>query len=317
MSKPVIVSLIAQSVMRPKMAEGLSQLGTLHFIAPDELDAHPDICAQAEILVGVHSMQVKKPMLDKFPNLKMCADYGVGFDGFEIPEFVRRGIKLSHTPDVLSKDVADFGFALLLTLTRRTAQADKFVRDGRWPNSTFPLGTRIFGKKAGIAGLGRIGSVIAQRCAAFDMEVGYTARHVKNVPYRHFESLKDMAAWCDVLFVVIPGSPETYHLVDKEVLEALGPRGILVNIARGALVDTQALIQCLEEKKLGGAALDVFEHEPHVEDKLLTFDNVVVAPHIASGTAETRDDMADMLLRNVKCFLEGKPLENAVPGTQA
>lgn len=316
MPKPVILSLIGEDVMRPKMREGLSELGELRFAAADALDAHPELCREAQILVGAHNMQVRKPLLEKLPALRMCADYGVGFDGYELSEFVRRGIKLSHTPDVLSKDVADFGFALLLTLTRRTAQADKFVRDGRWPKEGFPLGTRIFGKKAGIAGLGRIGRVIAQRCAAFDMEVGYTARHAKDVPYRRFESLEAMAAWCDVLFVVIPGSPETTHLVNREVLEALGPKGILVNIARGALVDTEALIACLEEKKLGGAALDVFEHEPFVEEKLLGFENVVLAPHIASGTIETRDDMADMLVRNVKCFLEGRPLENPVPGTE-
>lgn len=315
MTAPVIVSLIPEKLMRPKMLEGLRSLGDVLF-EPDPLSGfQSERAAEARILVGAHNMQVKKPLLDRFPKLEMTADYGVGFDGYELAEFARRGIALSNTPDVLSRDVADFGFALLLSLTRRTAEADAFVRAGRWPNEDFGLGRRIFGKRIGIAGLGRIGSVLAQRAAAFEMEVGYTARHEKPVPYKRFADMQSLAEWADFLVVVIPGSPETHHLVNAEVLDALGPQGMLVNIARGALVDTEALIKALREGRIAGAALDVFEHEPHVETELLGMKNVVLAPHIASGTFETRDDMADLLLENVRAFLEGKPLVTRVPGS--
>lgn len=314
-AKPVIVSLIPEKLMRPKLLEGLRAIGELHF----ETDPRAGFCdersREASILIGAHYMQVHKSLLDCFPKLEMTADYGVGFDGYELSEFARRGIALSNTPDVLSRDVADFGFALLLTLTRRTAEADAFVRAGRWPNEDFGLGRRIFGKRIGIAGLGRIGSVLAQRAAAFEMEVGYTARHEKPVPYKRFADMKSLAQWADFLVVVIPGSPETRHLVNAEVLDALGPQGMLINIARGALVDTEALIRALQEGRIAGAALDVFEHEPHVEEALLGMKNVVLAPHIASGTFETRDDMADLVLENVRSFLAGKPLLTRVPGS--
>ena len=246
----------------------------------------------------------------------MVADFGVGYDGFDTAEIIRRGLRFSHTPDVLSEDTADLGLALLLDVTRRVAQGDAFIRRGDWPKKNFPLGRRLFGKKLGIAGLGRIGSVIAQRSQAFRMEVGYTSRSPKNVPWQRFPDMKALAQWCDFLIVVIPGSPETHHLVNAEVLDALGPQGYLVNIARGALVDTDALIKALKEHRIAGAALDVFEHKPHVEEGLIALDNVVLTPHQGSATVETRADMADLVMRNIRKALSGQAVITPVPGTR-
>ena len=148
------------------------------------------------------------------------------------------------------------------------------------------------------------------------MEVGYTARAPKDVPWQYFETVKDLAAWCDALIVVIPATPETHHLINREVLEALGPKGFLVNIARGALVDTEALIEALERKTIAGAALDVFEHEPHVEAGLLKLGNVVLAPHIGSATVETRFAMAELVMENIRLALNGQPLATPIPGTR-
>ena len=246
----------------------------------------------------------------------MVADFGVGFDGFDVKEISRRGLRGCHTPDVLSEDTADLGIALLLDITRRVSQGDAFVRRGDWPKKNFPLGRRLFGKKLGVAGLGRIGKVVAQRAEAFHMEVGYTSRTPKDVPYQRFEDMEALARWCDFLIVVIPGSPETHHLVSDKVLDALGPDGFLVNIARGALVDTQALIKALKERRIAGAAIDVFEHEPYAEEEFFDLDNVVLMPHQGSATVETRAAMAELVMENIRKGLADEPLVTPIPGTR-
>ena len=297
--RPCIVNLISSRNTGHPLSLQLPQLGEVFYRDQLTPEAAAKLGPSVDVLVGASNLKVPKSELDLYPNLKMVADFGVGYDGFDTAEIIRRGLRFSHTPDVLSEDTADLGLALLLDVTRRVAQGDAFIR-----------------KKLGIAGLGRIGSVIAQRSQAFRMEVGYTSRSPKNVPWQRFPDMKALAQWCDFLIVVIPGSPETHHLVNAEVLDALGPQGYLVNIARGALVDTDALIKALKEHRIAGAALDVFEHEPHVEEGLIALDNVVLTPHQGSATVETRADMADLVMRNIRKALSGQAVITPVPGTR-
>lgn len=306
----VILSLIGPepNPVVPKL-ESLGRVVYLKDLAGEE--------ANVTTAVAAYNQKFPKALLDRLPNLKMIADFGVGFDGFALDEIIRRGIRFAYTPGLLSEDVADYGLALLFALARRIPEADRFVRDGRWEaGEAFPMGTRFFGKKIGVAGLGRIGRIIAKRAEAFEMEVGYTAHSKKDVPYRWFESLKDLAAWSDFLILVIPGSAENTHLVNAEVLEALGPKGFLINIARGSVVDTEALIGAIETGKIAGAALDVFEHEPKVEEALRRSGKVILAPHIGSATTETREAMAELVAENMRRFMAGEPVATPVPGTQ-
>lgn len=314
--RPVIMNLIASRITTHPLLPRLPEIGTV--LQRDQLtpEALAEIAPHVDVLVGASNLKVPKAELDLYPNLKVVADFGVGYDGFDVAEIARRGLLCAHTPDVLSEDVADLAVGLMLALTRRLPQADAFVRAGRWPKENFPMGRRIAGRRIGVAGLGRIGRVVAQRAEAFRMEVGYTSQHAKDVPWKRFDDVKALAAWADVLVVVIPATPETHHLINAEVLDALGPEGFLVNIARGALVDTSALIRALEEKRIAGAALDVFEHEPFVEPELLKLENVVLAPHIGSATVETRNAMADLVCENIRLGLAGKPLLTPVPGTR-
>ena len=286
--RPCIVNLISSRNTGHPLSLQLPQLGEVFYRDQLTPEAAAKLGPSVDVLVGASNLKVPKSELDLYPNLKMVADFGVGYDGFDTAEIIRRGLRFS----------------------------DAFIRRGDWPKKNFPLGRRLFGKKLGIAGLGRIGSVIAQRSQAFRMEVGYTSRSPKNVPWQRFPDMKALAQWCDFLIVVIPGSPETHHLVNAEVLDALGPQGYLVNIARGALVDTDALIKALKEHRIAGAALDVFEHEPHVEEGLIALDNVVLTPHQGSATVETRADMADLVMRNIRKALSGQAVITPVPGTR-
>ena len=314
--RPTIVNLIPSSNPAHPLLKRLPEIGEVFHRDRMSEEEFAEVAPHADVLVSASNLRVTDEELSHYPALRMVGDFGVGFDGFDVPAIARRGLRACHTPDVLSEDVADLAIGLLLALARSLPAADAFVHAGRWPNENFPLGRRIVGCRIGIAGLGRIGKVVAERAKAFRMEVGYTSRSPKDVPWQYFESVKDLAAWCDALIVVIPATPETHHLINREVLEALGPKGFLVNIARGALVDTEALIEALRDKTIAGAALDVFEHEPHVEEGLLKLQNVVLAPHIGSATVETRDAMAELVMENIRLAFRGQPLVTPIPGTR-
>lgn len=250
--------------------------------------------------------------LDALPRLQVVSSFGVGLDRIDLAAAARRGVAVGHTPDVLNDCVADMAFGLLLATARGLVVADRYVRRGDWdgPPSTvrLPPGRRVSGAKLGIVGLGRIGRTIARRALGFDMEVRYHSRKVvPDVPWAHEPSLTALAAWCDFLVVIAAGGPDTHHLVDRAVLEALGPQGFLVNVARGSVVDEAALVEALVERRIAGAGLDVFENEPHVPEALLALDNVVLAPHIASATVQTRQAMADRVVDNLDAwFREGR-----------
>ena len=243
-------------------------------------------------------------LIAALPALRVISSFGVGLDKIDLAAARERGIAVGYTPDVLNDCVADTAFALLLDVARRTAEADRFVRAGRWAaGQTFGLGRKVSGARLGIVGLGRIGQTIARRAGGFDMDVRYHSRRpVAGVPWSHEPALLDLARWADFLVIITAGGPETRHLIDDAVLDALGPRGFLVNVARGSVVDEAALVRALAGRRIAGAGLDVFEREPQVPAELLALDNVVLLPHIASGTEETRQAMAQRVLDNLAAF---------------
>jgi lactate dehydrogenase-like 2-hydroxyacid dehydrogenase len=226
---------------------------------------------------------------------------------------------VGHTPDVLNDDVADLAIALALNAARRIPQADRYVRDGRWAaQGPAPLATKLSGARLGIVGMGRIGQAIAQRARAFGMHIAYTARSAKpDLPYTFFDEVVALAGFADFLVVITPGGAATRRLIDAAVLDALGPDGYLINVARGSVVDEVALVEALQQRRIAGAALDVFENEPHVPEALRTLDNVVLTPHIGSATRATRQAMADRAFANLEAHFAGRPLPSPVPECRA
>jgi lactate dehydrogenase-like 2-hydroxyacid dehydrogenase len=251
------------------------------------------------------------------PNLKVISSFGVGVDRIAMDEARARGIAVGYTPDVLNDCVADIVFALMLEVARATPEADRYVRAGLWARqglTGFHLGRKVSGARLGIVGLGRIGRTIARRALGFEMDVRYHSRHpVPDVPWGYEASLIELARWADFLVVITAGGPGTRHLIDAEVLDALGPRGFLVNVSRGSVVDENALVSALAEKRIAGAGLDVFQDEPRVPEALLSMDNVVLLPHIASATEETRLAMAQRTLDNLDRFFAGGRVISEAP----
>lgn len=249
-------------------------------------------------------------MIDRMPKLEIIGSASVGYDGIPVEYARSKGIPVTNTPDVLNDDVADLAIALMTMTARRLVVADRYVRSGDWAQKgEYPLAYRASGKRVGILGMGRIGKEIGKRAEAANNTVAYHSRRpVADVSWKHYPSLVELAKNSDFLIVIIPSTPETNKIVNRAVLEALGPDGILVNVARGAVVDEAALVEALQNGKLGGAGLDVFEKEPQVPEALLAMDNVVMAPHVGSGTYETRRAMSQLVLDNLDAKFAGKPL---------
>ncbi len=265
----------------------------------------------ARVAAVVTSAPVGVPAawLAQLPALKVVSSFGVGLDRLPLDAARAAGLPVGYTPDVLNDCVADLAIGLLIDGARRIAAADRFVRRGDWLQGRYPMTTRVSGKRLGIVGLGRIGQAVARRAAGFDMDIAYCNRGpAEGVAWRYEPSLMALAQWADFLVLTVAASPATHHLINAEVLRALGPQGLLVNVARGSVVDEAALIASLQSGELGGAALDVFNDEPRVPVALLAMDNVVLAPHMASGTHDTRQAMADLVLANLHAGLCGEPL---------
>lgn len=257
-------------------------------------------------------------LVSQLPALKIVSVMGVGYDGVDVAACQARGAVVTHTPDVLNDDVADLAIGLMLCAARQLPAADRFVREGRWPQGPMPLQRKMSGARLGVVGMGRIGQAIATRAQAFGMPVAYHARSAKPaLPYRYVADLVALAAESDFLVVITPGGAATRKLIDAKVLAALGPKGILVNVARGSVVDETALIEALEAGTLGGAALDVFENEPQVPERLRALQHVVLAPHVGSATAATRQAMADLAFANLQAHFAGRPLKTPVPECRA
>ena len=262
--------------------------------------------------------KVPGALMARLPALKLVSVMGVGYDGVDVATAKQRGMMVTHTPDVLNDEVADTAMGLMLCAARQLPAADRHVRAGLWPKGPFPLSRKMTGARLGIVGMGRIGKAIAQRALAFSMPVSYTARTAKaELPYAYFATAAELAANSDFLVVITPGGAATRKLIDAQVLRALGPKGILVNVARGSVVDQTALIAALGDGSLGGAALDVFEDEPNVPQALMDMPHVVLSPHVGSGTRETRQAMADLALNNLRLHFAGQPLLTVVPELRA
>ncbi|MFQ5953758.1 MAG: 2-hydroxyacid dehydrogenase [Kiloniellales bacterium] len=248
-------------------------------------------------------------LIGALPKLEIISCFGVGVDPIDLDAAAAHDVIVTNTPDVLTDDVADLALALMLAVTRRLAEGDRFVRAGRWLKGNLPLGTKMAGRTVGIVGLGRIGQATARRAEACGMTVVYHGpRHKPDQPYRYYDDLRAMAADADILVVTCPGGEATHHIVDAAVLEALGPDGILINVARGSVVDEPALVRALEDGRLGGAGLDVFEDEPRVPEALIGLDNVVLLPHLGSATVETRRAMCDLVVENLRRHFAGQPV---------
>ncbi|MBB3104615.1 2-hydroxyacid dehydrogenase [Azomonas macrocytogenes] len=271
--------------------------------------------AAADILVLVANgeSRVSRELIGRLPALDVIVVFGVGYDGVDVAAAHERGIAVTHTPDVLTDDVADFAMTLMLGIARRVTLADRFVREGAWAHGSFPFTRKVSGARLGIVGLGRIGAAIARRAEGFDMQIAYCGRRPHPVDYPYFASVRELAATVDFLVVSASGGADTRHLIDTAVLDALGPEGILINVGRGSVVDEAALAKALAEKRLLGAALDVFENEPHVHPGLLELDNVLLTPHMASATWATRRAMSDLVMANLQAYFAGQPLPSLVP----
>jgi lactate dehydrogenase-like 2-hydroxyacid dehydrogenase len=242
------------------------------------------------------------------------SSYGVGYDAIDADDAAARGILVSHTPNVLNDEVADTAIMLWLATSRRLIQADKWARSGQWERKgAFPLTRSVQKRQVGILGMGRIGETIAKRAIGFDATIHYHSRARKDVNFIYHSTVNDLAAAVDVLFVITPGGTATTHLVNTDVINALGPQGILINVSRGSVVDETALIAALQEGRLGSAALDVFEHEPTIPDALKTMDNVVLAPHIGSASVETRQAMGDLTCDNLERYVQDQTVVTPVP----
>lgn len=249
-------------------------------------------------------------LIDRMPRLEIIAAVSVGYDGIPVEYARGKGIPVTNTPDVLNDDVADLAIGLMIMTARRLVASDAYVRAGRWTKEgDYPLAQRASGKRVGILGMGRIGREIGKRAEAMNNSVAYHTRNpVADVPYRHYSDLMALARDSDFLVVILPSTPQTRKIVSREVIAALGPTGILVNVARGAVVDEEALVEALQSGTLGGAGLDVFVNEPQVPEALFGLDNVVLQPHVGSATLETRRAMSQLVLDNLDAHFAGRPL---------
>jgi len=302
----------------------LDSVGEVDLYAGESPIDPGELCARAQgkqAIVSMLTEQIGRSVLDAGGELKIVANVAVGYNNIDVDYARSKGVIVTNTPDVLTESVADYTWALILSITRRVVEGDRVVRRGAWKGWTFDfmLGADLRGKRLGLVGLGRIGRAVASRASAFGMHVAYASRQqpdARSMPGLEFErvSLDQLLCSADVISIHVPLSPETRHLIDKRALARMKRSAYLVNTARGPIVDEDALAWALEQRLIAGAALDVYENEPAIHPQLLTLDNVVLAPHLGSGTIETRTAMADLAVRNVVEVLSGRrPLTPVMP----
>ncbi|MEP6824220.1 MAG: 2-hydroxyacid dehydrogenase [Ramlibacter sp.] len=280
-----------------------------------DAEAFARIAGNIRGVAGGGESKVPRALMDQLPALEVVSIMGVGYDGVDLQAALERGVAVTHTPGVLNDEVADLALGLVLSVARRIPQADRYLRAGRWASEgPMPLARKVSGARLGIVGLGRIGQAIARRAEAFGMSIAYTARNARpDSGYAYYPNALALAAEVDFLVAITPGGEGTRHLINADVLKALGPAGYLVNVARGSVVDEAALVDALQNGVIAGAGLDVFEDEPHPLPELLSLDNVVLTPHMASATLQTRTAMANLAVDNLKAHFAGQPLLTPVP----
>jgi lactate dehydrogenase-like 2-hydroxyacid dehydrogenase len=296
------------------MMPGLLQFGSFPPEVQSQIDAEfarvhiadferdPSRAAEIRAIVTRSNIEVPAALVERLPKLEIIATNGVGYDLIPLDLAARRGIVVANTPDVLNAAVAELCVGALLSLLRQLPQADRYVREGRWAGANFPLATSLAGKQVGIVGLGRIGKDIARRLEPFGVALAYHGRTDQHLAWRFEADLAALARDADILIVAAPGGRETARMIDARVLDALGPQAYLVNVARGSLVDQEALLAALKDKRIAGAALDVFDGEPDIDARLFGLDNVLLTPHIGSATRETRAAMAQLMLDNLRSW---------------
>jgi hypothetical protein len=297
--------------LKPVVVKGLDAICTVHKTAaandPDAfIAAHSHVRA---IACSDTACKIPGDLMERFPNLELVSSFGVGYDHMDVKWAAAHNVVLTNTPDVLTEEVADTALGLLLCTVREFPQAERYLRAGKWLERNYPLTkATLRNRTVGMVGMGAIGQAIARRLAAFGVPVVYhTRKPRRDVSYLHCPSLIEMARAVDILMVIVPGGPGTQNLINAEVLDALGPDGILINMARGTVVDEPALIKALHDKRIMAAGLDVFAKEPDVPQELIAMENVVLFPHLGSASVYTREKMDQLVVDNIAAWAAGKP----------
>lgn len=319
MSKP---ALLSTGLMMPLIADQLETAFDVHWMnLAADVDAligkvGPSIEA---LCTGAHTgVKTDEALLARLPKLKVIGNFGVGYDSIDVAAAAKRGIVITNTPDVLTEEVADTALGLLIMTVRELGRAEQYMRAGRWPvEGDYPLTPgSLRDRSIGMMGLGRIGRAITRRLEAFGLPIAYYARNRQSdVTYPYYSDLVAMADDVDTLIAILPGGPATESIVNREVLQALGPRGIFINMARGSIVDEAALLEALKSRTILGAGLDVFRNEPNVNSEFLTLPNATVLPHVGSASVYTRDLMGQLVVDNLLAYLNRKPPKTPVPET--
>ncbi|MEG3130947.1 2-hydroxyacid dehydrogenase [Pantoea cypripedii] len=306
--------VLKQAGLPDALTQELSERYDLYELAHMTATDFAAIASEVTAVVTNGEAVVTREFMQSLPGLKLIAVFGVGYDGVDVSAARDFGVAVTHTPGVLTDDVADLAIGLMLATSRQIVAAQRFIEQGNWSSGGFPWTRKVSGKRLGIIGMGRIGQAIARRASAFDMEIAYSNRtELKGVPWRYIADLQSLAQDSDFLMVCVPGGAETKALVNQAVLAALGSEGILINISRGSVIDEAALINAIDNKVIAGAGLDVFVDEPNVPVALQQRDNVVITPHMASATWETRREMSQLVMANVNAWFAGEPLVTPVP----
>jgi lactate dehydrogenase-like 2-hydroxyacid dehydrogenase len=305
--------------LKPLIVKGLDAVGTVHKTA-EAKDADTFYASHANVRAIACSATTEllgEPFMKRFPQLQIISSFGVGYDHIDAKAAAARGVIVTNTPEVLTEEVADTAIALLLCTVREFPQAERYLRAGKWLHKPYPLTkATLRNRTVGIVGMGAIGKAIARRLDAFGVPVVYHARRQRHeAGHRYYPKLLDMARDVDTLMVIVPGGGATANMINAEVLDALGPNGILINMARGSVVDEPALIKALAEKRIMAAGLDVFAKEPEVPQELIAMENVVLFPHLGSASVHTRDRMDQLVVDNVAAWAAGKPPLTPVPET--
>lgn len=315
-----MIELLQVSPLPPFLVERLEKEFTLHsyVTAADPAALVAEIGPRVRGILAGGMRGPDADLIQKLPNLEIIASFSVGFDATDVVAAQSRGIVVTHTPEVLTGDVADLAMTFILMAPRRIGESERFLRRGKWRQGRMDLGTTVRGKRLGILGLGRIGKAVARRAECFGLNIGYyDIKPMGDLPYRAYPTLADLAEASDILLVACEGGAATKGLVDAGILSALGPAGYLINTACGSIVNQPELVDALQNGTIAGAALDVFDDEPNVPEALLAMENVVLTPHIASSTHETRRAMGDLVYDNLRAHFDGKPVLTPVPPQSA